>query len=66
MRRLHFYCSTSEYQTLAYWAEAAGYRSVEAWLSDTLWAARLNAEAKGGLGDAAPDGSARRAAAQAG
>jgi len=65
VRRLNFYCTPREYRDLAYWAEAAGYATVEAWLEDTLWAARLNAE-EGGVGDAPSVGASRRAAAAAG
>lgn len=66
MRRLNFYCTPREYRDLAYWAEAAGYPTVEDWLADTLWAARLNAENQGGVGDAPPVGASRRAAAATG
>ncbi len=65
MRRLNFYCTPGEYRDLAYWAEAAGYATVETWLEDTLGAARLNAEEGGG--DHVPSvGAPRRTAAATG
>lgn len=61
MRHVQFYCSGREYQTLAYWAEAAGYNTVETWLAATLTGACHRAK-EGGRGDAPPVGAAIRPA----